>query len=62
MTKIVFIIFSILTLISGYMTYSGTGLQEVKSIEPPPPPSVRSHSSSRSWGSGSSSGGYSFGK
>jgi len=60
MTKIVLIIFSILTLLSGYMTYSGIGLQEVKSIEPPKP-SVRSYSSGSSWSSGNS-GGFSFGK
>jgi len=61
MTKIVLIIFSILTLLSGYMTYSGIGLQEVKSIEPSKP-SVRSHSSGSSWGSSGTSGGFSFGK
>jgi len=60
MTKIVLIIFSILTLLSGYMTYSGIGLQEVKSIEPPKP-SIRSHSSG-GWGSSGTSGGFSFGK
>ena len=60
MTKVVLIIFSILTLLSGYMTYSGIGLQEVKSIEPPKP-SVRSYSSG-SWSSGGTSGGFSFGK
>jgi len=62
MTKIVLIIFSILTLVSGYMTYSGIGLQEVKSIEPPPKPSVRSYSSGSSWSSSGSSGGFSYGK
>jgi hypothetical protein len=62
MTKIVLIVFSSLTLISGYMTYSGTGLQEVKSIEPSVTHSVRSHSSGSSWSSSGTSGGYSYGK
>jgi hypothetical protein len=61
MTKIVLIIFSSLTLFSGYMTYSGTGLQEVKSIEPSTFHSIRTHSSGSSWSSGTS-GGYSYGK
>ena len=62
MTKIVLIIFSSLTLFSGYMTYKGTGLQGVKSIEPSSlPHSIRSYSSGSSWNSGTS-GGYSYGK
>ncbi len=62
MTKIIFIIFSILTIISGYMTYSGVGLQEVQSIEKEHR-SVRSSSHSGSWGGGSSySGGFGYGK
>jgi len=61
MTKVVLIIFSILTLLSGYMTYNGIGLQEVKSIEPPHK-SVRSYSSGSSWSSSGSSGGFSYGK
>jgi len=60
--KAVFIIFSILTLLSGYMTYQGVGLQEVKSIEKEVS-SVRSSSHTGSWGGGSSySGGFSRGK
>jgi len=62
MTKIVFIIFSILTFLSGYMTYNGVGLQEVESIEPlSRPHSIRSYSSGSNWSSGTS-GGYSYGK
>jgi hypothetical protein len=62
MVKVIFILFSILTLLSGYMTYQGVGLQEVKSIEKKKP-SVRSSSHSGSWGGGSSySGGFSSGK
>ncbi len=62
MIKVVFLIFSILTVVSGYITYQGIGLQEVKSIEKKVS-SVRSSSHSGSWGGGSSySGGFSRGK
>ena len=54
MTKTIFIIFSILTLLSLYATYQGIGLQGVSTEEK----STRSYSSGHS----SSSGGYSFGK
>jgi len=43
------------------MTYNGTGLQGVKSIEPSTSHSIRTHSSGSSWSSGTS-GGYSYGK
>jgi len=61
MSKIVFGLFLALTLLSGYLTYSGIGLQGVSSINESP--SVRSHRSGV-WvgGGGSSSSGYSSGK
>ena len=62
MVRAIFIIFSILTIISAYMTYNAVGLQEVKSIEKEHR-SIRSSSHSGSWGGGSSySGGFSYGK
>jgi hypothetical protein len=63
MIRAIFIIFTLLTIGSIYLTYQGVGLQEVESIEnPPPTPTVRSSSSSNYGGSSSYSGGYSFGK
>ena len=62
MIRIIFIIFTVLTLLSGYMTYKGIGLEEVESIEKERS-SVRTSSSSSYRSSGStSSGGYSYGK
>ncbi|SFV63106.1 hypothetical protein MNB_SV-12-1700 [hydrothermal vent metagenome] len=60
MTRVIFVIFTLLTLVSGYMTYEGIGLEEVKSIEKERS-SVRSSSHSSYRGS-SYSGGYSSGK
>ncbi|NEW60464.1 hypothetical protein GSY74_04140 [Sulfurovum sp. bin170] len=61
MIRTIFILFSTLTMASIFLTYQGTGLAGVESIEKPKP-TVRSSSSSNYGGSSSYSGGYSSGK
>ncbi|HIP41431.1 MAG TPA: hypothetical protein EYG90_02840 [Campylobacterales bacterium] len=61
MIRVIFIIFTLLTLLSGYMTYEGIGLEEVESVEKERS-SIRTYSSSGYRGGSTSSGGYSYGK
>jgi len=57
MTKIVLILFSILTALSLYSSYSGLGLEEVKQDT-----TIKHHSTRISSSHSYSNGGWSFGK
>jgi len=61
MSQIILAIFATLTIVSGFMTYKGVGLQGVTSEDTTTTSRSYRSSSSSSW-SGSSSGGFSSGK